>query len=284
MAETIPCPGCGTALNLSDSSCPICLRGRSPQEITRGFARLKQEKEKRRRRPFVALAAVAVVGSIGYFLSKHAQDVGALYQRAAGGFSKYYQDNSSAEHLAQNGGIHAPPPPPAFSPAPAPPPAPAPTPPPAPKPAAPKPVPPPPSPAPAAAAQEPPLPALEPGRWILHGRVLDLKTLRPVPSAQLAVKIGGSSVGSPLVNADGYYSISLQRLASDEQGYEVVGSDPRYAPVVQYEGDIPYPKLSAAERARLVISAQEGDYRPSPLFDVRGEDDMRRDVYLSPRR
>ena len=63
--ETIPCPGCGTALNLSDTGCPICLRGRSKYEITRAYAKLREEKSRRRRLPFIVLGILLVAGGIG---------------------------------------------------------------------------------------------------------------------------------------------------------------------------------------------------------------------------
>lgn len=283
MAETIPCPGCGTALNLSDTGCPICLRGRSPQEITRTYARLREQQAKRRRRPFVALGVAAAVGLVGYLVAGHRDALAGLYRRAAAGFSKFYDDNSDAAHIAPN--YHADEPAPAPTPSAAPavaPPA-----------AAPAPLPPPPIPAPArkpetpaprAEASEPPLPPVPSGGWALHGRVFDLKTLQPVANAQLVVKIGDVNFSGTTADGNGFYAIILTRLASDNQGYGLEATDPRYAPVAQYEGDIPYARLSSKERARLMLSAQEGDYRPSPLTDVAGEPAQRRDVYLSPRR
>ena len=62
--DTIPCLGCGTILNLSDTSCPICLRGRSKYEITRAYAQVRADKSRRRRRPFIILAALLAGGTI----------------------------------------------------------------------------------------------------------------------------------------------------------------------------------------------------------------------------
>lgn len=39
--KTIPCPGCGQVMGLLDPQCPVCLRPRSPREITRDIQAAK---------------------------------------------------------------------------------------------------------------------------------------------------------------------------------------------------------------------------------------------------
>jgi hypothetical protein len=289
---TIPCPGCHTKLNLSDTGCPVCLRARSPQEITRGYARVRAEDAQRKRRPIVVLGSLAAAAALGYGAFNFGSPLLALARRGMARFGLFYDQNSDPAYIAPNysrptgaegtNSASAPAPvpaTPATPPTPAPfvvPPAPAPTPAPPPPRATPK--------GPDPAAPEPPLPHSEPSQWILHGRVFDLETLQPIASIQLNVRFGESTVQTISADAAGYYAVVLQRQQSDSSaGYGLENGDSRYATAAQYEGDIPYRRLSAAERRQLIQNAQDNDVRPSPLVDIQGEEDLRRDVFLSPR-
>ena len=50
-----------------------------------------------------------------------------------------------------------------------------------------------------------------------------------------------------------------------------------------HESDVPYAKLSAAERGDLIDSARTGDAHATPIFDVEGEPSLRLDLFLAPR-
>jgi hypothetical protein len=67
MAETfsLPCPACQTPLPPEATGCQICLRSRTKQEIMRGYAKLRDEKTRKRRRPYKILAAGALLGASG---------------------------------------------------------------------------------------------------------------------------------------------------------------------------------------------------------------------------
>jgi hypothetical protein len=288
---TIPCPGCKTELNLADPGCPVCLRGRSAQEIARGYARVRAEDVQRRRRPFVALAYFVAAAAVACAGIEYREPILDVMHRLSAKAAHFYDQNSDPAYIAPHYKPQAPAAPadsrPAEpNPSSAPLSAPAPTPgsmvPPAiirriasPAPAV---------AAPRLAAAEPPLPHAEPSQWILHGRVYDLATLEPIAGAQLTAKTGDAGGPFFTANADGYYAVVLPRSTSDNSGYGLENRDPRYATEAQFESDIPYRSLPAEDRTRLIRNAQENELHPGPIVDIAGEESRQRDVFLSPRR
>lgn len=279
MMDTIPCPGCRTLLNLSDTGCPICLRGRSKYEITRGYARLREDKTRRRRRPFIVLGALTVVAAAGRvaYLQREsiAQAYGSGRVRAARFFDEagdpaVYAPRRPAEPAAiPQEPQSADPPPraraepgradagPGRADAPA-----------------------------AAAPKNIPdlvVPPMSPGMWAAHGRVYDLETLRPAANVTIEFihSAGGRHGGTS--DAHGRYLIVLPR-SNSPGGYEAVCRDARYHEHVFHETDIPYAGLSSADRELLVDSARGGDARSTPLADIDGEESRRLDLFLAPRR
>ena len=65
MVESLPCPGCHTPLPPEATGCQICMRGRTKQEIVRGYTKLREDKDRRRKRPWKILAALALLGGVG---------------------------------------------------------------------------------------------------------------------------------------------------------------------------------------------------------------------------
>lgn len=285
-------------MRLSDTGCQVCLRGRSAQEITRGYARARAEKAWRRRRPFVILASLAALGVGGYAYQRYQAAILNFGRQSMASFGRFYDANSDPAAIAPHYGAAAdtasqsqPKPSaspaddsfaPQNSPAATFPPAPAPTPAPAPVAARVAPAGPPPVIGPRLDAPEPTLPNVAPGQWVLHGRVFDLKTLKILADARIAVKRGDYSFAFATSGPDGWYAITLPRNENDNDGYQLAAQQTGYAAPAQYEGDIPYAKLSASERTQLIQAAQEGDTHPSPLTG--SADYVRRDVFLSPRR
>jgi hypothetical protein len=281
VADTIPCRGCRTLLNLSDSGCPVCLRGRSPQEITRGFAHAREEKARRRRRPFVVIATLAAVGGAGYALNAHKAPILDAGRRAWAWFGHFYDENSDPAYTAPN--IKHMDEPPAATATSAPP-----------------------SsnaapltatqleparaaasgglPTPVLSAPEPLLPHAEPTQWILHGRVYDLATLKPLAGVLVSAKLGDSILQERFTDPNGYYAFVLGRPQTDNGGYSLETRNPHYATAAQYEGDIPYRTLPAEDRQRMIEAAQDNGVQSTPLRDVQGEEGVLRDVFLSPRR
>ena len=62
--ETVPCPGCAAPMGLDQEVCPACRRPRDEQEIQRGRDLLRENAEKRRRRPFLAARWALVVAAL----------------------------------------------------------------------------------------------------------------------------------------------------------------------------------------------------------------------------
>ncbi len=266
-------------MHLSDTGCPICLRGRSAKEITRGYTQAREQDARRRRRPFVILASVAALGIVGYAFQRYQTAILNLGQKSLANFSRLYDENSAPATVAPS--QPSPPPPDAPSPpqeaSSIPPPVFLPTPTPTTVPDG-----PPPAVEPRLDAPEPPLPGTAVGQGVLHGRIFDLKTLKPLAGARLTIKRGDSAFAFAASGPDGWYSVLLPRLEDDSDGYQLAAQQADYTSSAQYEGDIPYLKLSASEREHLIQVAQDGDTHPSPLNIA--SDYVRRDVFLSPRR
>lgn len=278
--DTIPCRGCGTILNLSDAGCPICLRGRSKYEITRDYAQLREDKSRRRRRPFVILGALLVLGAAGRMVFLHRERIARTYGRAHARVTRFMDEAGDPANYAPH--------PIAKSAAPDEPPAPAPaggSPPtsgsaPAPEQKNPS-------------AKAPPIevpdlvvPAMEPNRWAVYGRVYDLKTLRPAGNVGVTFvhSMGGASYLSrgSVSDADGRYMVVFER-SKFPGGYEAACNDARYLRPVFQEADIPYATLPAADRQSLLDSARSGDMHSTPFEEITGEDSRRLDLFLAPR-
>lgn len=280
-------------MRLSDTGCQVCLRGRSAQEITRGYARAREREAWRRRRPFVILAALIALGVGAYAFQTYQTQLLNFGKQSMASFGRFYDANSDPAAIAPHyGGAAAvtqePPPAPTSNSLPTPPPAAtftptaAPTPAPAPVPARAAPAGPPPVAEPRLDAPEPTVPTAPPGQWVLHGRIFNLKTLKPLANVRLAVKRGDFAFSFAASGPDGWYSVVLPHVDDNGDGYQLAAQQADYASAAQYEGDIPYATLSASERTRLIQAAQEGDIHPSPITGA--SDYVRRDVFLSPRR
>jgi hypothetical protein len=301
--ETIPCPGCRTALEPSATVCPICLRPRGKVEITRAYAALRAQEDSRKKRPFLIagrlLAAAAIAGLLFLFREPLRRVVSAA---------------TSSASKSMNDLLYPPPPTPV--PASSPPPAPAQVsaPPSAFRAAASVPAEPPPAAraAPAAAAdaavakrparkrarvEDMTLPAIDADtQWIFYGRAYDLISLQPAANVHLTFStVPGNRSGGALptevsalpvgthTDEDGRFAAVLRRL-SDGSSYEIRVFGAGYAAPVLYESDIPYAALPLGQRKDIAASAATGDVTLPPLTDVEGEPSMRRDVFLAPAR
>lgn len=296
--DTIPCPGCRTALEPSATVCPICLRPRGRLEITRAYATMREMEKQRRQRPFIIAGYLLAAGAAGWLLFRFRAPLAATAGWARSSVGRAY-DQQVASAL---------PPPPVAAPAAAPEPAPAPA-------AASSPI----APAPGVHApttprtaapngnapdappvktvhrsgrvEDLPLPPFDSvSQWAIYGRVYDLITLKPIADAQLSFAMVSGSNGSvngnmygPQTDEDGRFSVALQRLP-DGSSYEIHASRAGYASTALYESDIPYARLPLSERRDIVHNVQDGDITPPPLTDIAGEASMRRDVFLAPSR
>jgi hypothetical protein len=299
--DTIPCPGCSTALEPASTVCPICTRPRGKLEITRAYATLREMEKQRKRRPFVLAVYLLAAGAAGWLVYRFHEPVIAFAVSArarAGVFIEQTLDSAvPAPRPAAAPPIESAPAPaasvsPAFSPLPegraskppesgatgraAPPPAAS---------AAPKP------PARPAHVEDLPFPPFDPTtQWAFYGRIYDVITLKPVAGAQLSVTVVGQDGRLPYGGAfampsdeDGRFMAVLRRLPEGST-YELRAQRAGYASPALYESDIPYATLPLPERRSIVRNAQDGDMTLPPLTDITGEGSMRRDVFLAPSR
>ncbi|OGR45933.1 MAG: hypothetical protein A2X40_01095 [Elusimicrobia bacterium GWC2_65_9] len=266
----------------------MCLRGRTKYEITRGYTQVRADAVQRRRLPFKVIGSLAVLLALGraVYLRRVWLHDAASAVRAR--ITRIVDEACNPETYAASKRRPLETPPPAPAPQNAPPPTsavPVPT---ATTAAAPV------KAAPGSLPDLPP-PSPTPGNWIVYGRVFNLRTLAPAPGVQIRFLSsdpeGDSSVLFLLKptqwtvrsDSDGRYSIMLTRQA-DAAGYDVLCDDERYFPSVFHESDIPYARLSKPDRATLINSAASGDIHSTPLVDIIGEESLRRDLLLAPRR
>jgi len=273
--DTIPCKGCGTLLNLSDPGCPICLRGRSKYEITRAYADLREDKSRRRRRPFIVAGVLMAVGAVGRLTYLHRARIAQASDSVHAWATRFLGEASTPARDVPS--------PPAKNDAPPPPPAPLAA-------DASRPAPPRavsrPTAAPAATENVPDLivPPLNPERWAVYGRVYDLKTLQPVGNVTIDfIHSAADHRAGNVSDENGRYLVILPRSGSPG-GYEAVCGDARYLSPVFCEADVPYASLSSEDRALLIDSARSGDMHSTPLVDIAGEDSRHLDLFLAPRR
>ena len=276
--DTVPCPGCSTRLELSATVCPVCLRGRNKHEITRGYTQLREEKERRRRRPFLILAWLSAAATVAWFGYRYRAPIAATVAGGRARVSRFIDATLDPKNLLSGPAAAPSPPPPDLTPR-------------VDAPVAPASLPAAPTAPPPKAAKRPahvadlPIPPLRPTQWAVFGRVYDLATLHPVAGVQLSFSIAGNGDGAQDIafsDADGRYVLAITRLA--QGSYEIHAMKEGYASVALYEADIPYARLSANERDEIVHNAQDGDMALPPLNDVNGEESMRRDVFLAPQR
>lgn len=294
--ETIPCPGCRTALGPEVTVCPICTRPRSKYEITRAYATLRAEQARKRKRPFIIAAYLLGAGAIGWLGFRFRAPLTAALTAARGRLRGFMDHATDPAHLTTQAAANASdeaemPEAPVTAAAPAP----------AAQAAQAAPGAVPSHPAAAVNANAPavagavmpvrprpkgdlPIGALDTeNQWALRGWVYDLVTLEPAPSVSFSVRgPGGGLMGAFTSDLDGRYLVVLPRLS--EGGFEIVGSGPGYASSVYYESDIPYAQLSASERKEMAANGRVGDNHSSPVSDIIGEDSIHRDLFVVPRR
>jgi hypothetical protein len=299
--ETIPCPGCRTALGPEITVCPICTRPRSKYEITRAYATLRAEQARRRKRPYIIGGWVLAATAVGWLGFKFRAPLSAAAAAAHARYRRFVDEATDPKHLspaaaretastpeqepagppiAAASSADAPPPPGAV-PAAAPPPGVGAVRSPSANGAAPSGVA---APARPKVTGDLPVSVLDPGtQWALRGWVYDLMTLKPVPSASFVVRgPNGGLFASFASDPDGRYLVILPRV--EDGGYTILSSQPGYAAPVYDESDIPYAQLSASERRELTANARVGDNHPSPLADIVGENSVHRDLFVVPLR
>ncbi len=253
--DTLPCPGCGTALPPEATGCQICLRSRTKQEIVRGFASLREEKSRRRKLPFQVAAAVLLAGAgikLSWDRRAEIKTVAVAAKTAAAETAKDLstpanlgaapaaplQTASQQVDAARTGGS-APPAggPPSAGGAPAP----------APAPAKPK---------------GPPRKT----HWRFAGSVYDLATLSPVNGAEISFSREGAEPVSVRTDDAGDFEADVEKA----EGWHVSLRAPGYRDGQVLDVDPPYRSRDDEERRKALENLTEGDLAPAPVDGGKG--------------
>ncbi|MDE2142410.1 MAG: hypothetical protein KGJ84_08380 [Elusimicrobia bacterium] len=134
-----------------------------------------------------------------------------------------------------------------------------------------------------AIAYSPPVePVPAENQWVLAGRTLDLKTLKPLGHVQLHFRTKNSDF---FAESDVRGEVRVLLSRGEPDGYTVHISSPPYAPLALCDPDIPYADLSASDRAQLIGMALDGDGPVSHVVepDINDPPRVHRDLFFAPR-
>lgn len=270
--RNLPCLGCSTELPPEATGCPICLRGRTPQEILRGYAKLRAAATAKRRRPYLIAAAVVVLGVSGWLVATYRQKIKA----AAGALARRVDAMRDPKNYAPQAPAPAAPRPPAAPGEPAsvetavraqlmsadtPPANPAPAPPPV-----------------SAPPQAAPAKALATNAWRVSGTVYDLKTLEPVADAEITFVRHESETETTMTDAHGEYEIDLAK--GDGWTVSLISARHRRGQVLDI--DPPYRVRDTDERLAAMNALTDGDLAATPVDWSRGHARVRLDLVAVP--
>lgn len=277
----VPCPGCGTMLEVTDSGCQLCLRGRSKGEILRDIQKFKAAEKAAKQRPWKILGSILLLSGIGYLVWANKARLSAATASVRAKASRFADDAMNPGRLVKP----PPPAPPTQAPEPSAPSAPA-----AAVAAA-------PASTPDATASRAPAPAedapaqtweLPPtdmsgdaGSWLVRGFVYDLARVRPIPGAEVVYRerVDGT-ITRTIADASGYYHVRVNKRS--DYLVEVRAQGFRAAPLE--ESDPPYRAQSKTARAKAISEAQ-GYTSDSALISWNENiEDVRQDLVLVPSR
>lgn len=240
---TVPCRGCGTALDPAALSCYVCMRSRTRKELLDDLKGNRREQAARRSRPKLLLLLFFVAAGVAY---------------------EWPAIRRALRPTGPASGTVAPA---ASSPMPA---------------AAPRPTPgqavrttPVPRPRTTFAPEAP-----TPGRWPASGRVYDLFSLAPVAAAKLvfADRDTGAKARAT-TDQKGRYRLSL---AASEAGYALDVRHPRYRPGYLEEAEPPLSTRSSGRREEAAYEAAQSAVLHVPIL-AGDDGSVRYDIVLIPR-
>jgi hypothetical protein len=277
--DSLPCPGCHTPLPPEATGCQICMRPRTRQEIMRGYAKLRDDKARKRRRPFQIMAALLLLGGAGWLAMTHGDRLASAAAAAGSAIGRWTDDMRDPSNYAAK----APPPP---EPAPAPPAAPG---------AAvapesamraqlfPEDYQPPPA-ADAPAAARPARPAgpkpLAKNAWRVSGTVYDLASLDPVPGSKVTFLLDEKEPHAAATDESGAYEVDLPK--GDGWTVHVIAPDRRRGQILDI--DPSYRVRDADERRAVLENLTAGDLIPAPVGWKRSSSKVKLDLFAIPHR
>lgn len=274
MVDSLPCPGCHTPLPPEATGCQICMRARTKQEIVRGYSKLREEKDRKRKRPWKILAAVVLLGGAAKVYLDHGERIKAETSRAAAIVHNWVDGMRDPKNYSpvKSAAPDAPPagPPVApedaqraqlfSSPAPAAAPVPSATP---------------------TAAADPPPPGPKPlvkNAWRVTGTVFDLATLKPASYVKIEFAREGAETESVNTDDDGAYEIDLPK----GEGWTVSARSPKHRRGQLVDLDPSYRARDADERRAALEQINDGDLTPAPVEWSRKQTKVRLDLVVVP--
>ncbi len=238
------------------------MRARTKQEIVRGYSKLREEKDRKRKLPFKILAAVLLLGGAGKVYLDHGDRIKAEASRAAAIIHnwadsmrdpKNYSSVKSAEPAAppanppvapedaQRAQLFATPSQSASG---------TPTPTPS-RPMAPNPADPPP---------QGPRPLVK-NAWRVTGKVFDLATLNAASSVKVAFTREGQEPVTGVTDDEGAYEVDLPK----GEGWTVSARSPKHRRGQIVDLDPSYRARDADERKAALEQINDGDLTPAPV-------------------
>ncbi len=273
MAElgTLPCPGCHTPLPPEASGCQICMRSRTKQEILRGYAKLRDDAARKRRRPFQLLAAFLLLGGGGKLIATYRGRLSSAAGKMGAAVGRWADNMRDPKNYApQLAGTEAPKPPT--------------------RPGAPvapedalraKLLPPDPPPAqvptPAVATPGGPKP-LAKHMWRVSGMVYDLATLRTVARSAVIFQRDGNEPVTATTDENGDYTIDLQKA----DGWDVSIKAPNRRQGGLLDADPSYRIRDADERRAVMEQMTNDDLSAARVEWKRAKSKVRLDLIVVP--
>lgn len=278
--DTLPCSGCHSPLPLEATGCQICMRARTKQEIMRGYALLREQQARKRRRPYQILAAALFLGASAKLYMAYGDRFMAEAGPRIGAAVRWADDFRNPSNYASQKEPPAPQPP-------SPPAAPG-------APVAPEgalrsqlfPADPEPAPAPEAPAGEAPAPRRAAPRpplkygWRVSGTVYDLATLQPVQGADITFLRDDKEPATATTAGDGSYEIDLVKGDGWTVSVEAQGRRPGQV----LDIDPPYRVRDADERRAALELISDGDLGPAAVDWERSSSRVRLDLVVVPSR
>lgn len=227
--EHLPCPACHTPLPPEATGCHICLRPRSKQEIMRAYARLREEKARRRILPIKILVVALILGGAAKLSRDHQTEIKAAAATAREAVNRWSEEMTDAKRYAKR---------PADAPA-------------------------------AVSEPEvevtmlPPAPKPPPAAnvWRVSGLVYDLNTLQPIPNSEVRFfRERGSSLTTK-TDKTGRYEVDLVRGAGWH--VSVTAPDRRKGQVVDINPS--YRERDPEARRAASMHLSDSDLGPSPV-------------------
>lgn len=220
----------------------------------RGYAKLRAEKDRKRRLPFQILAAVLIVGAGGKLIHIYRNRLATAADSVGDSLSRWADDIRDPRNYAPKP-ADAPPPPSAEPPVAA-----------AEKP-------------PAAAAARPvgPKPLVK-NAWRVSGTLYDLATLDPVPGAAITFLRDGNEPAAATTDEKGAYEIDLAK--ADGWTVRVHAANYRRGQILDI--DPPYRLRDADERHAALEHLTDGDLAAAPVGWRRADSKVRLELVAVP--